>query len=121
MDNNEYLYHYNAVVTGVYDGDTITVDIDLGMDTWKHGEKIRLARIDAPEVRGDERPAGIVSRDWLRKRILGRHIMLQTVSDKTGKYGRYIAEIWVYDEDSVSYLNVNDELLFEGLAEYRDY
>ena len=39
------LYQYNAVVTSVYDGDSCTVDIDLGLHTWIHGEKIRLIRI----------------------------------------------------------------------------
>jgi micrococcal nuclease len=121
MEDNEYLYHYNAVVTGVYDGDTITVDIDLGMDTWRKGEKIRLARINTPEVRGKERPEGIKSRDWLRKRILGRHIMLETKRDKKGKYGRYIAEIWVHEEDLATFININDELVIEKLAEYVEY
>jgi micrococcal nuclease len=36
------LYNYKAVVTSVYDGDTCTVDIDLGLHTWIRGEKSRL-------------------------------------------------------------------------------
>jgi hypothetical protein len=28
------LYHYKAHVVDVYDGDTCTVDIDLGLSTW---------------------------------------------------------------------------------------
>ncbi len=31
MDDT-YLYHYNAKVISVYDGDTCTVDIDLGLE-----------------------------------------------------------------------------------------
>ncbi len=49
---NNKLYNYKAVVKSVYDGDTCTVDIDLGLGTWVHGEKLRLYRINAPEVRG---------------------------------------------------------------------
>lgn len=30
----DYLYHYSALVVGVYDGDTITCDIDLGFEIW---------------------------------------------------------------------------------------
>jgi micrococcal nuclease len=45
------LYHYKARVVDVYDGDTCTVDIDLGLSTWIHGEKLRLYRINAPEVK----------------------------------------------------------------------
>lgn len=46
------LYHYAAQVVSVYDGDTITVDIDLGLEVWLKGQKIRLLNIDTPEVRG---------------------------------------------------------------------
>lgn len=109
------LYMYLAVVTAVYDGDTITVDIDLGMHTWIHGEKLRLARINAPEVRGPERPEGLKSRDWLREKILGKQIVIRTIQDKKGKYGRYLAEIYLDD------ININDQLVTEGLAEYKEY
>ena len=60
------LYYYRAVVGSVYDGDTCTVDIDLGMKTWLRGEKIRLSGINSPGVSGAERPEGLKSRDYLR-------------------------------------------------------
>ena len=53
------LYFYKAVITSVYDGDTCTVDIDLGLSTWIRGEKVRLYRSNAPELRGAEREAGL--------------------------------------------------------------
>ncbi len=87
------LYSYKAVVRSVYDGDTCTVDIDLGLGTWVHGEKIRLYRINAPEVRGVERPAGLKARDFLRSLIDGKEIFIQTIKDRKGKYGRYLGEI----------------------------
>ena len=46
------LYHYRSIVVSVYDGDTCTVDIDLGLNIWTLREKIRLIRINAPELRG---------------------------------------------------------------------
>ena len=76
------LYHYKAVVRSVYDGDTCTVDIDLGLGTWVHGEKLRLYRINAPEVRGVEREAGLRSRDFLRGQIDDREVYIQTIKDK---------------------------------------
>lgn len=109
------LYTYMAVVTSVYDGDTITVDVDLGLHTWQHDVKIRLARINAPEVRGKQKPQGIVSRDWLRSQIKGKTIMLKTIQDKAGKYGRYIGEIWL---DGV---NINDQSVKSGQAIYQSY
>ena len=59
-------YEYRAIIIEVYDGDTVTADIDLGFNTWRMGEKLRLARINAPEVRCKERSEGLKARDWLR-------------------------------------------------------
>jgi len=109
------LYHYQGFVTKVYDGDTITVDIDLGFHITMKNEKIRLYRINTPEIRGTQKEQGIISRDWLRQRILEKEITLVTVKDKKGKYGRWLADIWI-DE-----ICVNDELVRNGLAEYKEY
>lgn len=89
------MFEYKAIVTRVYDADTITVDIDLGFHIWARDEKIRLLGIDAPEVRGEERPEGLRSRDWLRGRILGKEIILKTqkAGSGKGKYGRWLGDI----------------------------
>lgn len=114
------LYHYNALVVSVYDGDTCTVDIDLGLHTWLKDEKIRLARINAPELRGKERPMGLPSRDFLRGQILNKKIILETIKDKKGKYGRYLGEIWL-EKSNGKYVNINDLLVNKGFAFYKDY
>jgi len=111
----EELYHYRGHVIKVYDGDTITVDIDVGFHITMKKEKVRLFRINTPEVRGVEKPQGIISRDWLRERILDKEIILATVKDKKGKYGRWLADVFI---DGVC---VNDELVEKGLAEYKEY
>ncbi len=111
----ENLYHYKGFVTKVYDGDTITVDVDLGFNVSLKKEKFRLSRINAPEVRGDEKEKGYISRDWLRERVLNKEIILVTNKDKKGKYGRWLTDVWI---DGVC---VNDELVEKGLAEYKDY
>ena len=79
------LYHYKAKVTEVYDGDTITVEVDLGLHTFLKDEKVRFNRINAPEVRGSEREEGLKSRDFLREQILGKDIVLETIKDKGEK------------------------------------
>lgn len=61
------MYEYRAFVRKVYDGDTVTVDIDLGFDVVLQKQKIRLLRINAPEVRGEQRQEGLKSRDALRE------------------------------------------------------
>jgi len=111
----ENLYTYKAKITSVYDGDTVTADVDFGFHVWVHGEKLRLNRINTPEVRGAERPQGLISRDWLRERLIGKDVLIRTTKDKKGKYGRYLVEIYL---DGI---NINDQLVDEGLAEYKDY
>ena len=110
------LYFYRAKIRSVYDGDTVTADIDLGMNLWLHGEKLRLARIDTPELRGQERSAGLVARDYLRGLILDKEVMIETTKDRRGKYGRYLADIWLKDEQD-QLINVNDLLIANGYAQ----
>lgn len=112
------LYTYRAHVLEVYDGDTITVDIDLGLETWIRGVKVRLFGIDTPEVRGPERPDGLISRDWLRERILGKVIIIRTHKDKRGKYGRWLGTLFSHEAEQLS---LNDQMVNLGLAEARTY
>ncbi len=114
------LYHYKAKVTDVYDGDTVTVEIDLGLHTFIKGEKIRLNRINAPEVKGDEKEKGIKARDFLRKQILGKVILLKTIKDKNEKYGRYLGEIFLETKKD-HFININDLLVEKGFAVYKEY
>ncbi|MCH7722230.1 MAG: thermonuclease family protein [Bacteroidetes bacterium] len=114
------LYTYKANVTSVYDGDTCTVDIDLGLHTWVRKEKIRLYGINAPEIRGKERPKGLKSRDFLREQILGKEITIETLKDKKGKYGRYIGKIWLKNEKGKE-INISDLLVKKGFAVYKEY
>lgn len=89
------MYTYNAHVTKVYDGDTITVDIDLGLGVWLKGQKIRLFGIDAPEIRGSEHDAGIVSRDFLRDLVLDKDVIVITYKDKKEKWGRWLGDVFL--------------------------
>jgi len=111
------LFCYRAKVVSVYDGDTCRVDIDLGLGVWKKSETLRLNRINAPELRGTDREKGLVSRDYLRSLISDRDVLLQTIRDKKGKYGRYLAELWVLDA-SAKWVNVNDLMIQTGHASY---
>lgn len=109
-------YIYNAIVQSVYDGDSIRVAIDLGFDTWKMNETIRLYGIDAPEIRGEERPTGLDSKAWFTSKVpVGSKIILQTIRDRKEKYGRYLGIIWFNGE------NINELMVSEGYAvKYQD-
>ena len=97
----------------MYDADTVRADIDFGFNHWVLNEPLRLVGIDAPELRGASREAGIRSRDALRGLILDKKVIIRTF--KEGKYGRYLADIWLDD------VHVNAWLVENGLAVYRDY
>jgi len=113
MDNQ--LFNYRAIVTGVYDGDSITIDIDLGFNNWKKNQKVRLFGINTPEIRGEERPDGLVARDRLRELILDKEIIITSYKDKSGKYGRWLATVFLKQDGMFE--NINTLLLHEGLAE----
>lgn len=111
----DQIYHYKAQVVYVYDGDSVTVDIDLGFNIWMRNQKIRFYGIDTPELRGEERPDGLIARDRLRDLIDDKEIIIKSYKDKSGKYGRWLATIFIEEEDG-TYTNINDLLLNEGLA-----
>ncbi len=102
------LYQYRATITEVYDGDTVTADIDLGFNTWRRNEHLRLDGIDTPELRGPRKVEGFAARDALSKRILGRELVICTIKDRQEKFGRYLVKI--YDGDVL----VNDWLIEAG-------
>ena len=110
-------YQYPALVVSVYDGDTITVNIDLGFGVELKKQKIRLYGINTPEVRGSSRDLGIISRDYVRKKILNKNIMLQSIKDKKGKYGRWLGIVLMEEEK----VNLNKELISKNLAIFADY
>jgi endonuclease YncB( thermonuclease family) len=92
-------------VTSVHDGDTLTLHTDAGT------KKIRLAGIDAPELK---QPFGPESRDALRQSILNQAVTIDTM--KHDRYGRAVGKVLLNGED------VNLKLVSAGLAwVYTDY
>ena len=121
-DKGRELYIYRASVkriyaedsaSAVYDADTIHVLIDHGFEVFSQ-RILRLARIDAWEMRGREREKGIVARDVLRSMILGKEVIIETQKDTTGSYARYLAEVFIEIDGET--INVNDYLLENGYA-----
>lgn len=111
------MYEYKAIVTKVYDGDTITVNIQLGFGVFLNDQKLRLSYIDTPEVRGEERNEGLIARDRVRELILGKKIIIKTYRDSKEKYGRWLAEVYYKETPESEYtINLNQQLLNEGLA-----
>ena len=115
----KFRYKYKIASIKVYDGDTITVNIDLGFGIWLRKQKIRLYGINAPEVRGKEKQKGIEARDALSGKLCfnldANNIYLETIKDKKGKYGRWLGIIWINN------VNINKWMVKNGYAVERIY
>jgi endonuclease YncB( thermonuclease family) len=95
-----------ARVTGITDGDTITVRSQAGEQI-----KIRLVEIDAPE---SNQPWGGKAKAALAKLVSGRDVEIRTAG--TDQYGRTLGRVFVGETD------VNAEMIQAGHAwAYRDY
>ena len=83
------MHTYKAYLERVVDGDTIHVILDLGFKM-QHREILRLAKINAPEMKTAE---GKKSSDAL-KEILKDLPFLIVKTNKTDIYGRYVADVF---------------------------
>ena len=111
------MYEYRVKkVTGVVDGDTIDVDIDLGFNI-AYSQRVRLAGIDTPESRTTnkmEKALGLEVKQRL-KDILAKAsvVVIRTQKpDSTEKYGRVLG--WLYVDGAEQ--SVNEALIADGYA-----
>lgn len=97
---------FTAKVVGVHDGDTITV-----LDSRNQQFKIRLAGIDAPELRQE---FGQKSKYNLSGFIFGKNVLISFT--KTDKYGRIVGKV------SLNGVDVNLKQIEDGFAwHYKEY
>ena len=118
-------YTYKATVVSVYDGDTMRVNIDMGFGILNKGEtgkgvSLRLFGINAPEVRGESKETGKFVRDFVRNKVLGKDIVIETIRDTKGKYGRYLAKIY-YKNSENEQVYLNEELVNNNFAILKKY
>jgi micrococcal nuclease len=107
------MYEYNCTIVRVVDGDTVDVDIDLGFDTWRRGERIRLYGVDTPECRSRnavEKKAGLLAKGFVIQALHEGGTYKLTTKEK-GKFGRYLGTIKIDGE-----LTINAALISEHLA-----
>jgi endonuclease YncB( thermonuclease family) len=99
-------YIYNATLDKIIDGDTIDVIIDLGFSIFSK-QRIRLARINAPEMKTEE---GQKSKAFLVS-ILNPLSAITVSTNGKDKYGRYIAEVMFNNS-----LNLSDAMVSSNQA-----
>lgn len=116
------MYKYKARVDRIVDGDTMDVIIDLGFKVTTH-QRIRLQGINTPETYSvkkdsEEYKKGMAAKNFVIQRIEANNFeaLVETEKD-TGKYGRYIATVWLADNP----VSLNDELVEKGFAKVAHY
>ena len=92
------MYEYRCKVAHIVDGDTVDLDIDLGVGVWLHKQRIRMFGIDTPESRTrdlEEKKYGLAAKKFLTGMLDDEGgLTLKTQKDAEGKYGRILGEIW---------------------------
>jgi len=128
------MYQYKAFIKNVVDGDTLEIDIDLGLFVWIHGEKIRLFGINTPEVFGVKKDSpewnlGNKASNFVKLILKEKdEVIVETIKDKKEKYGRYLAVVYVKIDPKHlkglsgirnigEYYCLNDILIEKGFAE----
>jgi len=104
-------YVYNAEVISVYDGDSITVLLDLGMKMTAKAS-CRLFGIDTPEVRSKvsgEKEAAYKAKDRVKSLVMGKKVVIQSVQ-KPDKYGRLLVKVWTEEGKCINDLLVEEKL-----------
>jgi len=114
------MYVYKAIVVKIVDGDTIDLDIDLGMFCWLKDQRVRLKGIDTPEIRTQdliEKSHGFMAKTYVELYCpVGSEVIIKTLLDKKSKFGRLLGEIYKNDENVNLDISLNDRLIFEHLA-----
>jgi micrococcal nuclease len=111
------MYEYRVKkVTGVVDGDTIDVDIDLGFNI-SYSQRVRLAGIDTPESRTTDKKEKVLGLEVKQrlKDILATAsvVVIRTQKpDSTEKYGRVLG--WLFVDGAEK--SVNEALIADGYA-----
>ena len=150
-------YRYGALVTAIYDADTLIVDLDVFDHMWKKDEIIRLYGVNAQEIKrskakgidADDVQEGYDQRDAVIKtlgldpdnypRKVKYHnvsktilkgldldgdgvpdvfeyhelpspvwVIIETVKDDSGKFGRLLGVVHKPNSDDVTSVNVNE-------------
>jgi len=120
---DDKLFWYKAEVIRVVDGDTIKLEFDMGLAVY-HYISLHLKGVDTPEIFGvnkesEEYARGIAAKTFVEECLLGKTVWVHTYKDKTGKYGRYLGDVFFQDEEG-KHVSISKLLLEDNLAEEMD-
>jgi micrococcal nuclease len=102
------MFEYRAIVLSVHDGDTLDLDVDLGFRIHNIQMVMRLAGVDAPELKRADR-LGELAREALTGWLAAHPgpYTAHTEKDHTEKYGRYLLSALVAAD---SHELINDQM-----------
>jgi len=108
------VFQYKALVVNIVDADTVDLMVDVGFRHWMK-DRFRLYGIDAWEPKGKEREKGVAATLALKRFIDKKELTIKTHSDKQGKYGRWLADLYLDNT------HINKWLVESGHAVWVDY
>jgi endonuclease YncB( thermonuclease family) len=97
-----------ALIIAVHDGDSVTADVDYPFAPGKRvveTEKLRLAGIQAAELKGPLPDKAIAARDFLASQILNRRVSVQKSSDD--KFGGRVDAAILLDGVEINQLMIS--------------
>ncbi len=114
-DFEAHMYHYRAETLSVVDGDTVRFRLDLGDSTYRK-RSVRLLGVNAPEVVGETREAGLAAKEYLERLLPpGTLVFVRTHKDRT-TFERLLGEVFVAGQDG-ELKSVGEALIEAGHAE----
>ena len=118
------MYEYKCSIIDVYDGDTVKVEMHMGLGiNFKgfngRGMGVRVNGIDTPEIRTRnlrEKKFGYMARDRMRELLpVGSKQIIQTLDPQPDKYGRFLANFVLSDGKYAADVLIEEKL---GVAYY---
>jgi len=105
------MYEYSASLMKIHDGDTVTLDVDLGFGIHSF-HVMRLSGVNAPELSTFAgKTAHVWVEGWFRANP-GPYVLRTSKSRETEKYGRYLGVL----SSTATGRNINDDIVAAGQA-----
>jgi endonuclease YncB( thermonuclease family) len=119
MSIRERLYHYEADVLKVTDGDTYVIHLHGGFYWWDNPNVVlRLNGCDCYETSlregttPEQKEIGLQAKAYVKELMEGKRIIIHSIRPTPDSFGRILADVYVGDEE----MNLAEDLLSKGYA-----
>ena len=101
------MYTYNATITNVVNGNTVDANIDLGFSVVLR-QRVKLYGV---EIIADKETE---AKEQLKDLLKG-DVVIETMLNKRGKYGRIMGKLFVQDDNKQ--IDINRHMVDKGFAQ----